>query len=415
MTIEVRPLGVRCNIACQYCYQNPQRDAGNLGRSYDMEAMKKAILEEGAAFSLFGGEPLLVPLRDLEELWALGLEKFGNNGIQTNGSLIGDEHIRLFKRYRVHVGISIDGPGELNDARWNGTLERTREATAATERAIERLCAEGSPPSIITTLHRGNATPDKLPLMRNWMLELDRMGVSSARLHILETEIESVRAKYALTTEENLTAFRFFHRLEAELPRMKFDLFKDMRSLLQGKDHSTTCVWRACDPFTTSAVRGIEGLGQRSNCGRTNKDGIDFVKADEAGYERYVALYLTPQDDGGCAGCRFFLMCKGQCPGTSVMGDWRFRTEHCGVWKDLYRQLESEMLDAGSEPISAQAATRKALEAHHLEEWAAGRNATMEAALAALSGKATGVTAAGHGDHTDHGDAPHGDHTDFGS
>jgi hypothetical protein len=27
---ELRPLGVACNIQCQYCYQNPQRDAGNL-------------------------------------------------------------------------------------------------------------------------------------------------------------------------------------------------------------------------------------------------------------------------------------------------------------------------------------------------------------------------------------------------
>ena len=47
MTVELRPLGVHCNIACQYCYQNPQRDAGNLGKRYDIETMKRAILEEG--------------------------------------------------------------------------------------------------------------------------------------------------------------------------------------------------------------------------------------------------------------------------------------------------------------------------------------------------------------------------------
>ncbi len=28
MSVELRPLGVQCNIQCQYCYQNPQRDAG---------------------------------------------------------------------------------------------------------------------------------------------------------------------------------------------------------------------------------------------------------------------------------------------------------------------------------------------------------------------------------------------------
>jgi uncharacterized protein len=70
MGVELRPLGVNCNIGCQYCYQNPQRDAGNLTRSYDLEAMKRAVLSEGGPFILFGGEPLLMPEDDLETLWA---------------------------------------------------------------------------------------------------------------------------------------------------------------------------------------------------------------------------------------------------------------------------------------------------------------------------------------------------------
>ena len=83
---------------------------------------------------------------------------------------------------------------------------------------------------------------------------------------------------------------------------------------------------------TTRAVQGIEGTGRLSNCGRTNKDGVDFVKAATPGYERYIALYQTPQDQGGCSGCRFFIFCKGQCPGTAMNGDWRNKTEHCDLW-----------------------------------------------------------------------------------
>ena len=94
MTVELRPLGVHCNIACQYCYQNPQRDAGNLGRRYDIDTMKRAILEEGGPFTLFGGEPLMLPEDDLEDLWAWGLEQFGHNSVQTNGTLINEAHVR---------------------------------------------------------------------------------------------------------------------------------------------------------------------------------------------------------------------------------------------------------------------------------------------------------------------------------
>ena len=419
MSVELRPLGVACNIQCQYCYQNPQRDAGNVPRSYDMDAMKAAVEREGGPITLFGGEALLVADDDLEELFRWGLEKYGSNSIQTNGVLISDRHVRMFRDYQVHVGISIDGPGELNDARWAGTLRRTRDATAKTEAAIERLCLEGMPPSLIVTLHRQNASEAALPLMHDWLRRLQGLGVTSARLHVLEVDDDAVRETYALSTEENLAAFESFARLEADLTTLRLDVFDDLRALLRGDDDSTTCVWNACDPYTTRAVRGVEGHGQASNCGRTNKDGIDFVKAASEGFERYLALYHTPQEHGGCSGCRFFLMCKGQCPGTAIGGDWRNRTEHCDLWKGLFRRFEEEMLDAGEVPISA-SPERQGLEAAALDLWVSGQNTTIAglrrwvAERGAGDGSApVGAFANGHGDvaHGDagHGDVPHGD------
>ena len=383
MGAELRPLGVNCNITCQYCYQNPQRDAGNLARGYDMEAMKRAVERERGGFTLFGGEPLLVPVADLRELWAWGLERFGSNGVQTNGTLITDEHVALFREYRVHVGISLDGPGELNDVRWAGSLQKTREATERAHRAVERLCAEGIPPSLIVTLHRNNATGDKLPVMHEWFRRLDSLGVAGARLHLLEVEHEAVRSKYALTAAENVEALLSFAALERELTRLRFDIFEDAERMLLGRDAQAACVWRACDPYTTEAVRGVEGGGQTSNCGRTNKDGIDFIKGEAAGYERYLALYNTPREHDGCRGCRFFLMCKGQCPGTAVGGDWRNRTEHCEVWTAVYEHAERDLIERGLRPLSLHDA-RPALEAAMLRAWAAGTNPSLQETLPAL-------------------------------
>ena len=386
MGVELRPLGVNCNIGCQYCYQNPQRDAGNLARSYDLEAMKAAVLREGGPFILFGGEPLLMPEDDLERLWAWGLERFGQNGVQTNGTLINDGHVRMFRQYKVHVGVSIDGPGELNDVRWAGSLEKTRAATAKAEESIERLCREGMPPSLIVTLHRNNATADKLPVMRDWLRRLDAAGVQSARLHVLEVESDIVRQKYALTAPEAVAALTDLAELEPQLARMRFDIFDDMEALLLGRDEQATCVWMACDPYTTAAVSGVEGDGRRSNCGRTNKDGVDFTKGDTPGFERYVALYQTPQEHGGCKGCRFFLACKGQCPGTAIDGDWRNRTEHCEVWKRLFRVLEERLLDRGLFPVSVQP-NRVYLEREMLEAWASGANPSMQQTIALMYAK----------------------------
>lgn len=411
MGVELRPLGVKCNIQCQYCYQNPQRDAGNVLHRYDMNLMKETVLNEGGPFTLFGGEPLLVPVADLEDLWAWGLQKFGSNGIQTNGVLINEEHIRLFKKYKVCVGISVDGPGELNDVRWQGSLESTRESTEKTHRSIERLCEQGIPPSLIITLHRNNGTADKLPKMHEWLRYLDDLGIRNARLHILEVDHEVIRDKYALTTAENVGAFLSFARLEKELLNLKLDVFQDMRNMLLGNDSYATCIWTACDPYTTRAVRGVEGNGQSSNCGRTNKDGIDFTKADQDSYERYLALYYTPQEFGGCKDCRFFLMCKGQCPGTSVDGDWRNRTEHCDTWKSLFEHLEREFLDQGVIPLSV-SPRRSEVERQIIMSWASRRNLYINTVLKTLDSSDVNGSSETHVDRKHHGDS-HGDHTDI--
>jgi uncharacterized protein len=383
MSIEVRPLGVKCNIQCQYCYQNPQRDAGNVPMTFDLDKMKETLARAGSAFTIFGGEPLLVPERVLEELWAFGYERFGSNGIQTNGTLISDRHIRLFKQYSVNVGISVDGPEDLNDVRWAGTLKLTREATAKTHAAIERLVHEGLTPSLIVTLHRNNATADKLPRMRDWFRYLDDLGITSARLQISPDRRPCDRRVVRTTHEEQLAAFPTSRNSKTGLRRLRFDIFSDIRKMLLGQDDNTTCVWNACDPFNTRAVQGVEGHGQRSNCGRTNKDGIDFVKADREGFERYLALYHAPQEVGGCHDCRFFLMCKGQCPGGSINGDWRNRSSKCDLWMALFSRFEAELIAEGRTPLSV-SPHRGALEAFALRQWTAGRSAYLHEELPRL-------------------------------
>ncbi|MFI5457080.1 MAG: radical SAM protein [Isosphaerales bacterium] len=380
MTVELRPLGVACNLACTYCYQNPIREAGNVRARYDIEVMKQAVQKEGGPFALFGGEPLLLPLDDLEALLAWGFEMYGGSGLQTNGVLIQDEHIDLFIRYKVGVGVSIDGPDELNDYRWAGSLERTREQTARSEATIHRLLASGLSPTVIVTLHRANASRERLSRLCDWIAGLDVAGVRFLRLHLLEVESPAVRECSALSIDENLEVLMTMAELQGRLLHLRFDLFGETESLLAGQDESVSCVWRACDPLTTPAVRGIEGDGQRSNCSRTNKLGIDFVKADAPTYERYLALYHTPYECGGCAGCRFFLFCKGQCPGTAIDGDWRNRSEDCRVWFGLFEEAERKLLARGFSPLSAHP-VRVKLEKAMLAAWATGQNPSLKSLL----------------------------------
>jgi uncharacterized protein len=351
--------------------------------SYDLDKMKAEAKRLNRPFTLFGGEPLLMRFEDLENLFAWGLENFGRNAIQTNAVLIEQRHIELFRRYKVSVGVSMDGPGELNDARWNRGQAKTRESTAKAEAAIERLCREYVAPGLIVTLHKGNGTMEKLPLMAEWVRRLHAMGIRTIRLHLLEVDHQKVRDELALSPRENIEAMLALASVQQSLPGMRMDLFEDVERLLAGEDAKVGCIWRACDPYTTDAVQGIEGNGQSSNCGRTNKDGIGFIKANRPGFERYVALYRTPQSENGCGGCRFFLMCKGQCPGTAIDGDWRNRTEHCKEWKHLFGMIERRMILEGKQPLSVQP-VRFELERRQIEAWARGRNPSIQSSLEKL-------------------------------
>lgn len=428
MTIELHVTGVKCNLSCAYCYQHPIRDAGNWAGKVDLEAMKASIVEEGGRFTVFGGEPLLAPKEILEELFAFGHKKFNKNAIQTNGVLIDEDHIRMFRKYRVGVGFSMDGPEELNDSRWAGSLEKTRAATAKSQANLEKLILEGTylsnektavPPSLIVTAYRGNALPEHWDRLKEWLKHLESLGMQHARIHPLEIDHPTVKEKMALTQEE---ASRFFIEMmifERTLKTLKFDVFGDVRRLMRGDDRNVTCTWNACDPWTTEAVRGIDHQGNRSNCQRTNKEGIDFKKAEKGGWERQMGLSVVPYEQGGCGGCRFWSMCKGQCPGTGVGQDPRRRTEDCQMWMDLFKFVEGEMEDYGQIPLSKDP-RRLELERILFQGWSVGKRLSIHTILQSMNqGKSRSEAVhksdvthedAGHGDYTDHGDSDQ--HTD---
>ena len=123
MYVMAKPVGDRCNLACQYCYY--------LGKGSGA-VMDDALLEEftrqyiesqtmpQVLFTWHGGEPLLKPLAfyeralELQQRYARG--RHIDNCLQTNGKLLNDEWCRFLADNHFLVGISIDGPQSLPPA-----------------------------------------------------------------------------------------------------------------------------------------------------------------------------------------------------------------------------------------------------------------------------------------------------------
>lgn len=104
----------RCNLKCKYCYA-----ASALQKNMDFETARKAIGlmgDEPFKIQFAGGEPLMNPglIEQVLEYVSSGGRKI-NCSIQTNGTLVTPEIVKLLAQYRVAAGVSLDGKPETND------------------------------------------------------------------------------------------------------------------------------------------------------------------------------------------------------------------------------------------------------------------------------------------------------------
>ncbi|WP_038056595.1 radical SAM protein [Thermodesulfobacterium hydrogeniphilum] len=106
-----------CNLNCVYCY----KDKHSKIQDMPFEIAEKSLILAGSSKNYFhvqltGGEPLLNP--ELIERLAKFIYKknlTASIGIQTNGTLLDNALINIFKRYKIQVSISIDGPPEIQE------------------------------------------------------------------------------------------------------------------------------------------------------------------------------------------------------------------------------------------------------------------------------------------------------------
>lgn len=150
-----------CNLNCSYCYMY-NLTPGSLEfwrkqpRFVSSEIVSKLAVSAREYFErrevtnprlvFHGGEPLLAGTARFEEWFRILGEVFKGSkielriGVQTNGILFDYEWGELFRRWGIHVGISVDGaPGVHDDKRVD---HKQRPAGIAIERGIKLLSEE---------------------------------------------------------------------------------------------------------------------------------------------------------------------------------------------------------------------------------------------------------------------------------
>jgi len=128
----VLKLHERCNIACDHCYMYEAADQGWRVRPARMSTATvtrtaQRLAEHALTHGLdtvrvvfHGGEPLLAGVAGLEQA-ILAFEEAAPPGVrmelavQTNGTLLTEPFLALFRRHGVRVGVSLDGDRDAND------------------------------------------------------------------------------------------------------------------------------------------------------------------------------------------------------------------------------------------------------------------------------------------------------------
>lgn len=150
-----------CNMGCSYCYYRRNMATGPQHRmTIDvLERTISDVLENnalGANFIWHGGEPLLMGREffskaleiERKTMKALHKDYPISNSVQTNGLCINEEWCDFFKANDFRVGISLDGPLELQSTN-RGTTEKEFEKIV---NGIDLLVSENVPVSILSVI-----------------------------------------------------------------------------------------------------------------------------------------------------------------------------------------------------------------------------------------------------------------------
>jgi uncharacterized protein len=324
-----------CNLRCTYCHSWRAGPDQTMTFEVLARSIRDALRDPSVRWVDFvwhGGEATVLPVPFYRKaLWLQ--ERFRRPGqtvlntVQTNGTRLTDEWLAFLREHDVGVGVSLDGPPEIHDAR---RVDARGQPTSTRVRAgLERLRTAG--------IERWGALMVVDELVREagarrlleYLAEIDVRRV--ALLNVLPENTapgEAHRGDYLpfpRFVEFLRELFREWHAGFRD--RLSIRELADLAGQLEG-GHPQICVF-AGDCFGTYLT--VEPTGEVSACDKYIDDGeYRFGHVLETGLtgaqlsERLAAVRADNRAaTGRMRSCRWFGVCHGGCPHDRYTGERR--------------------------------------------------------------------------------------------
>lgn len=348
-SLLIKPASAVCNLDCSYCFYL-DRDADPY-KELPARRMTDDTLERlvdsymfysypQSTFAFQGGEPTLAGLGFFEKLVEFQ-KQYGRNGhsvsnaLQTNAVLLDDTWAQFFRQYNWLLGVSLDGPEEINDLyRFNkaghGTWKRVMQS-------IETLQKNKVDFNILCVLNQANVEKP-----RELYKFYKSLGVDNIQyIPLAEFNPDGSRMPFTITPEQYGTFLReTFDLWWPDRRKIRIRFFDNIAEALAGQKPGSCTMHETCDSYCVVEYNGdvypcdffVEGSWKLGNI--TLDSWTEIARRTR----RYNFAQKKTLAHPECQVCEYQSICHGGCPKFRHGPQGRFEDldYFCGAYKTIY-------------------------------------------------------------------------------
>jgi uncharacterized protein len=324
-SLLIKPASAVCNLDCEYCfYLDREADPYSSlpARRMSFETLERLVdtylfySYPASIFAFQGGEPTLAGLPFFEKLVRLQQEhgrggQSVSNALQTNAVLIDKNWCDLFREYHWLLGVSLDGPEEINDRyRFNkdhhGTWKRVMQS-------VELLQANQVEFNILCVLSTANVDRPK-DLYRFYR----KLGVDNVQfIPLAEFDGAGNPLPFTITPEQyGRFLCEVFELWWPERRKMRIRFFDNLAEALAGQKPGSCTLHETCDSYVV-----VEYSGDVYPCDFFVESGwkLGNIHVDSWGEiarrtRRYSFAAKKTLAHPECQVCEYQAVCHGGCP-----------------------------------------------------------------------------------------------------
>jgi serine-type anaerobic sulfatase-maturating enzyme len=324
-SLLIKPASAVCNLDCEYCfYLDREADPYTAlpGRRMTLDTLERLVdtylfySYPNSVLAFQGGEPTLAGLPFFEKLVEFE-KRFGrnnqsvSNALQTNAVLLDKNWCDLFHETNWLLGVSLDGPEEINDLyRFNkdrrGTWKRVMQS-------VELLKVNKVEFNILCVLSTANVEKPK-ELYRFYR----SLGIDNIQfIPLAEFDGLGNRLPFTITAEQyGRFMVEMFELWWPERRKVRIRCFDNIAEAVAGHKPGTCTMHETCDSYVVVEFNGdvypcdffVEGSWKLGN---VNDDSWGEIARRSKRYSFASKKTIAHPE---CQVCEWQSLCHGGCP-----------------------------------------------------------------------------------------------------